>query len=259
MNETLKVLHNRVSLRNFDERKITDEHMEQIIDATIKAPTAGNQMLYSIILIEDEKTKEKLSVSCDNQPFIKKASHIMIFLADHTRWFDYYKVNGVKEFCNEKGLAFEAPQEGDLMLAIQDAVIAAQNAVIAAESMGIGSCYIGDILENYEFHKELLGLPDTVFPISMLVFGYYKENHNRVYRKRFNKDYIVFKEKYKKLNHEELNDMFAEHEKTFNPKNKFDGKNYAQAFYARKTGADFSKEMHRAIRVAMKQWDGRLL
>lgn len=32
-----------------------------------------------------------------------------------------------------------------------------------------------------------------------------------------------------------------------------------QAFYARKTGAAFSKEMARSARVAMKQWDGRLL
>lgn len=259
MNETLKVLHNRVSLRNFQDKKISEEHMDNIVDAMIKAPTAGNQMLYSVIVIEDEETKEKLSVSCDNQPFIKRASHIMIFLADHTRWFDYYKINGVKEFCKEKDLVFEAPQEGDIMLAIQDAVIAAQNAVIAAESLGIGSCYIGDILENYEYHKELLELPDTVFPITMLVFGYYKEEQKRIHRKRFNKDYVVFKEKYKKLDKEEIKDMFSEQEKNFDPNNKFGGKNYAQAFYARKTGASFSKEMHRSARVAMKQWDGRLL
>ena len=36
---------------------------------------------------------------------------------------------------------------GDLFLAMSDACIAAQNAVIAAQSLGIGSCYIGDIMD----------------------------------------------------------------------------------------------------------------
>ena len=54
------------------------------------------------------------------------------------------------------------PEEGDLFLASSDALIAAQNAVIAAESFGIGSCYIGDITEQYEVHKEMLNLPQYV-------------------------------------------------------------------------------------------------
>ena len=39
------------------------------------------------------------------------------------------------------------------MLAMADACIAAQNSVVAAESLGVGSCYIGDILENVEEHR----------------------------------------------------------------------------------------------------------
>ena len=64
------------------------------------------------------------------------------------------------------------PQEGDLFLACSDALIAAQTAVVAAESLGIGSCYIGDIMENYEAHRDLFGLPQYVFPICLLCFGY---------------------------------------------------------------------------------------
>jgi hypothetical protein len=39
-------------------------------------------MMYSILKITDEKIKETLSETCDNQPFIKKAKVILIFLAD---------------------------------------------------------------------------------------------------------------------------------------------------------------------------------
>ena len=48
-------------------------------------------------------------------------------------------------------------------------MIAAQNTVVAAESLGLGSCYIGDILENREYNKKLLSLPDYVVPVGMLV------------------------------------------------------------------------------------------
>ena len=127
---------------------------------------------------------------------------LLLFVADQHKWFDFYKKNGVKEFCEEqkeKGFCFEAPQESDLILASEDTMIAAQNAVIAAESLGIGSCYIGDIVENYEYHQKLFDLPEYVFPISLLCLGHYKPDHNRVFRKRFDPKFVVFEEKYHQL------------------------------------------------------------
>lgn len=223
-NPTLRLLHQRASLRVYDKRDISQETLDQILQAMMRAPTAGNQMLYSVIVVRDDVTKQKLAQSCDHQ-----------------------------------GLRFEAPQESDLLLAIEDAMIAAQNAVIAAESLGIGSCYIGDIMENYEFHRELFDLPDWAFPIGMLCLGYYRENHLKKLRPRFEQQYIVFDEKYRHLSADEYEQMFAEQAKSFSLQNPYHADNYAQAFYARKTGAAFSKEMARSARVAMKQWDGRLL
>lgn len=72
-------------------------------------------------------------------------------------------VKGMTQFI-EAGSEPRKPDVGDLMLAVSDAVIAAQNAVVAAESFGIGSCYIGDIIENYEEQRRLLQLPEYVFP-----------------------------------------------------------------------------------------------
>lgn len=258
-NSVLDVINNRTSLRVYDNREISQEILDKILHAAMRAPTAGNQMLYSILVVRDEQTRKLLSQSCDHQAFIATAPVILIFLADHQRWFDYYQLNDVAEYCDREGLQFEAPQESDLLLAIEDAMAAAQNAVIAAESLGIGFCYIGDIVENYEFHKELFDLPDWAFPIGMLCLGYYRENHLKKPRERFDKQYIVFEEKYKHLSPEEYQQMFAQREQTFHEDNPYHADNFAQAFYARKTGASFSKEMARSVRVAMKAWDGRLL
>lgn len=259
MNAVMKTILSRVSLRKYADKPISDFHLDQILEAAIAAPTAGNQCLYSILLIRDIKTKEALSLSCDHQPFIAKAPLIMIFLADQQKWFDYFKIKGVKTYSTRTGMTFEAPQESDLLLACEDALIAAQNAVIAAESFGIGSCYIGDIMENYEYHRELLGLNDWTYPICMICFGYYEEKPIKIDRKRFDREFLVFNDKYRQLTPAELEKMFFEREKEFVEKNNYGAENFAQMFYARKTGASFSKEMARSVRVALKKWDGRKL
>ncbi|MTI69863.1 MAG: nitroreductase [Firmicutes bacterium] len=259
MNDVLKTIDKRVSLRKYKDTQITDEHKERIIKSAMRAPTAGNMMLYSIITVEDDKKKEKLSKSCDNQPFIKNAPLVLIFLADMQRWYDYYKSCDVEKYCEDNDLEFRGPEVSDLLLASNDAIIAAQNAVIAAESLNIGSCYIGDIMENYEIHKEMLNLPDLVFPISMLCLGYYPEDSKRIIKPRFNKKYIVYNEEYKRLTNDEFKDMFSHLEKVIPDKNKFNAKNPGQFIYARKTGAEFSKEMVRSVNKALEKWDGKKL
>lgn len=256
-NETLETIRNRTSLRVYDSKPLSKEEEDVIIESAMKAPTAGNQMMYSMIIIRNEELKKKLSKLCDYQMFIANAPFVVVFVADHHRWYDYYRSNGVEEFAPSHNLKFTPPEESDLLLAIEDAMIAAQNSVIAAESMGIGSCYIGDILENYETIKELLQLPDETFPISLVCYGHYKEDHKKVVRKRFDRKYIVFEDTYKQLNDDEYKDMFKEREQMFLPQNKYAAKNYAQQFYAQKTGASFCDEMRRSVKVALKEWEGK--
>jgi len=163
MNEILRSLHARKSVRVFEDRAVEQHVKEQILAAAIQAPTAGNMSLFTILDITDPQKKACLAKSCDNQPFIATAPMVLIFCADYRRWYDVFR-----RFAQE----VRSPQMGDLFLAQADAIIAAQNAVVAAQSLGLGSCYIGDITEHYEYHKELLGLPKYVVPAAMLVMGY---------------------------------------------------------------------------------------
>lgn len=257
MNNVIETLHNRVSLRNFKDIPITDEDLNTILEAAMCAPTAGNMMLYSILVIKDDKTKQKLSITCDNQPFIGKAPVLLLFLADLQRWMDYFEYTDVKKLCKNKGIAFNGPEESDLFLACCDAMIAAQNAVIAGESLGIGSCYIGDIMENYETHVEMLDLPKWAFPIGLLCMGYYPDNYNRVHRSRFDKKYIVFEEKYKRLSHSDFEDMVVDTNNL--DYEKLGVENFGQYMYIRKKGADFAMEMARSVKVALENWKGEIL
>lgn len=257
MNQIIEVLKNRSSLRKYDNKMITDEDLDHILENTMRAPTAGNMMPYSIIVIKDELMKERLSHTCDEQSFIKNAPVLLVFVADYQKWFDYYRINDVEKFCQENGRSFNGPSSAHLFLALEDALIASENAVIASESLGIGSCYIGDIMENYETHQELLNLPKYAFPVAMLCLGYYPEGYKKTTKDRFDKKYIVFNETYQKLNNDEITSMFSDLNKRFSEKNSYNAKNYAQLHYAFKTSSDFSHEMERSINEVLKVWNGK--
>ncbi len=242
MNETIKQLHERVSVRAFEDKEIPADIKEEILNCAFQAPTAGNQMLYTILDITDQDLKEQLAITCDNQPFIAKAPLVLIFLADCHRWNDVYTYAGANP---------RKPQAGDFLLACQDAIIAAQNAVVAAQSFGIGSCYIGDILENAEKHRELLNLDEYIVPISMLVMGYPTEQQkNRTKPKRFEKQYIVQENTYKRLSETQIREMFAKSHSSEG----FDFDDYIKKFCSRKYMSDFSKEMSRSAKVYLDEF-----
>jgi len=257
MNETMGLLFNRKSVRAYEEKEISKDVKEKIFAATLRAPTAGNMMLYSIIEVKDQSVKDRLVKTCDNQPFIAKAPLVLLFLADYQRWYDYFRASGVEQICDQEGVSMRKPEEGDLFLACCDALIAAQTAVIAAESLGIGSCYIGDIMENYEEHKEMFGLPKYVFPISLVCLGYpTRQQQERKLTPRFDERYVIFEDRYSHFGKEEFEEMYRErHEQAFGERTEIKGaRNIGQMMYMRKFDSDFAREMNRSVRAMVQAW-----
>ncbi|MDF2487153.1 MAG: nitroreductase [Herbinix sp.] len=245
MNQTIKELIERKSVRVFEDRKISEEIKKIIIQTAFEAPTAGGMMLYSIIDVTDDQLKQQLAITCDDQPFILNAPLILIFLADYQRWYDSF----VQEGCQPR-----KPGEGDLLLACADAIIAAQNTVVAAQSLGIGSCYIGDILENCETVRELLQLPEYAVPAAMVVYGYPVESQiNRKKPVRFSEQYLVYENQYHRLSKEEQEQMH----RSRNQKAGIQDKNVAESITAlcnRKYMSDFSIEMNRSATEYLKNF-----
>ena len=251
-NTTIDLLESRRTIRTYSSKPLTQNEIDTIIQGAMRAPTAGNLMMYSIIQVSDQKLKDKLVKTCDNQPHIAKAPLVLLFLADMQRWWDYFKVSKVKEKCDEIGKKFQTPQESDLLLACCDALIAAQNSVIAAEALGIGSCYIGDIMENYEIHREMFNLPKWVFPITLLCYGRPKGDKNKIpLTTRFPQKFILFTNQYSRLSADNLIDMLKDDTRRIVAK---EAENMGQQLYLVKLGADYSVEMRRSVKAALNEW-----
>lgn len=233
MNEILRSLHARKSVRVFTGEPVTAEEKAALLNAAVQAPTAGNQQLYTILDITDQAKKEQLAVLCDNQPFIAQAEVVLVFLADCQKWYDAFRLGGC---------APRKPGLGDLLLAVSDANIAAQNAVVAGESLGLGSCYIGDVMEHREELRELLALPEYVFPAAMLVFGRpTQQQKDRPKPERVAMEHIVHENGYRTMDGAELKTMLE---------GKAGAVSYEQwlsAFCTRKYNSDFSREMSRSV------------
>ena len=67
MNEIMESLYQRKSMRAYEDREIPEEMKKLILKAASQAPTAGCQQLYTILDITDQKLKEALSESCEEQ------------------------------------------------------------------------------------------------------------------------------------------------------------------------------------------------
>jgi len=246
MNETIQSLFARKSVRQFEPRPIGLEEKTAILQSALQAPTAGNQNLYTILDITDAELKLALSEYCDNQPFIAKAPMALLFLADCRRWYDSYLYAGAEA---------RLPEEGDLLLAVADAVIAAQNTVVAAESLGIGSCYIGDILEQEEKVRKALYLDEFVFPAVFIVYGYPTQSQKELQKpKRPPLSCIVQENRYHRLGEKEHRRMFLDKGDIWEDD---EYEKFIRAFCNRKYMSDFAREMNRSVKRYLKHF-GRI-
>lgn len=242
MNQIIKELIERKSVRAYRDEKITLKEKNMILQSAIQAPTAGNMALYSIIDVQDQQLKDQLAKTCDHQPFISQAPLVLLFLADYQKWYDMYCTYHNEDFKLE---------EADMILALEDAMIAAQNAVVGAWSLGIGSCYIGDILENFEIHQELFDLPKYAVPATLVVFGKpTPQQQNRQKPPRFDINDMVSVNTYHHKSMDETKQMFIKQ----SGRSEQQLQSYIQAFAKRKFFAQYHQEMNRSVRKIIESW-----
>jgi nitroreductase len=198
MNETLETIHSLRTIHgNFSDRNISDEDLETILNASIRAANAGNMQTYSIVVINDRAVMKEL---CHYV-----GSIALIFCVDHNR-----VVNAAQYLKHP----FSPKTAGWFITGSTDAILAAQTAAIAAKSLGIdslftSSLYRGDFTRVYR----LLDIPEKYcFPLITLVLGY-PEKEPEFRKGRLSGTKIIHRGKYHRLTDDELSRMVQEYDK----------------------------------------------
>jgi nitroreductase len=153
MNETLKTLMNRRSIRNYKEEQIKDEELKIVLEAGMYAPSGGNQQSALFIVVQDKEVLKKIDAM--NAAIIGKDTHpyygaptVILVLADKTK-----------------------------ATPLEDASIALGNMFNAAASIGLGSCWVHRAKQMFESEegKTLLkeyGIEGDYIGVGACTLGY---------------------------------------------------------------------------------------
>lgn len=148
-----EVIERRYSLRDFDpSRDVTLENVEKILQAAIRAPSAGNMQSWFFAVVREEKRKEALARAALDQWFIAQAPVVVVVCADPSR------------------SAMRYGERGANLYYLQDTAAATENLLLAAVALGLGGCWVGAFQE--EEAARALDLPSHLRPVAIVPLGY---------------------------------------------------------------------------------------
>ena len=154
--DVFKAIQWRRSVRNFSNKKIEKEKLEQILDAARLAPSSCNSQSWHFVVIDDPSIIEMIpkQVALGDRMIVTWMKEAPCVIAG----------------CFTQAILHRISRMFDHNNHLIDISIAMTHICLAATALGIGSCFVG------WFHtkklKKLLGLPARFQIATLLVLGY---------------------------------------------------------------------------------------
>lgn len=157
MNETMKTILSRRSIRNYKKDQIKNEELQVILEAGKFAPSGMNKQPWHFTVVQNAEMLNKINYGCKAAMQKKDDKNFSAFYNAPTLII----LSG-----DEKAITSQ-----------YDCSIALENMFLAAESLGIGSCWIFSVQVslNTEAGQELkksLGIPEGYNVVCAGAFGY---------------------------------------------------------------------------------------
>ncbi|MEM1428968.1 MAG: nitroreductase family protein [Pseudomonadota bacterium] len=153
----------RGSCRAFSDRAVARGLSELLCAAALAAPTKSDLQQRDIVVLRDPEVKARFVALVGPDNWVADAPHFAVFCGNHRRQRMLHKLRG-HAFANDHLDAF--------FNATVDAAIALSAFVSAAEALGLGCCPISAVRNDAAGVSDLLALPDHVFPVAGLAYGY---------------------------------------------------------------------------------------
>lgn len=151
-----QTVRHRHSVRKYQpDMPVENEKLHAILETACSAPSAGDLQSYRIFVERSPERLQALQQAAHNQAFIAEAPVCLVFCSEPARSAERFG------------------ERGRTLYAIQDATIAASYAQLAIVAAGLGSTWVGDFDEQAV--RELLDLPATLLPVTLMSLGYAAE------------------------------------------------------------------------------------
>jgi len=153
----MDAIFKRRSIRKYTEQAVPEEYINELLEAGMCAPSAGNERPWHFIVITERFLLEGITKFHQHSRMLRQAPMAVVVCADIT--CDKYP-----------GMNFW----------VQDCAAATENILLAAQYKGLGACWLGvyPIEDRISGMRRLLGLPEHIIPFSAIAVGYPAEIKN---------------------------------------------------------------------------------
>lgn len=157
----------RTSIRQYKPDAVPQPLIDQLLDAAVSAPSAGNCQPWHFYVVRNAQAKEALCAGAYNQRFIQDAPVVIVVCAEPARSAERYASRGETLYC------------------LQDTAAATENLLLCAAQLGLGTCWCGAFDEDAV--RRALSLPQDRRPVAVIPVGYPKGIHPRAGRRPMKK------------------------------------------------------------------------
>lgn len=157
--DAMEAILTRRSIRKYTESAVPGDLIEEILEAAMAAPSAGNEQPWHFVVINK---RELLDAIPRFHPHSKMLKHAPVAVL----------VCGDLSLEKHKGYW------------VQDCSAATQNLLLAAHALGLGAVWLGVFPreERVKGLSKLLGLPENIVPLALVSMGYAAEEKPRADR-----------------------------------------------------------------------------
>ncbi|MFI3320859.1 MAG: nitroreductase family protein [Rikenellaceae bacterium] len=150
----LNAIMSRTSVRSYTSQAVETEKIETMLRAGMAAPTAGNRQPWEFVVVTDRATLDAIPPIIKGAHMAAKAQLAIVVCGDPSKSFP----GVLSEYW------------------VQDCSAVTENILLAAEALGLGAVWCGaypnDANDRVGKIRELLNLPEGIYPLSINVIGY---------------------------------------------------------------------------------------
>lgn len=142
----------RTSMRKYQDKKIDEPTIEKLLRAGMAAPTAGNKQPWHFVVCTDKEVLADVAAANPNGGMVAQAPLAIVVCGD-----------------KDKAFGGEAAE-----MWVQDCSAATENILLAAHGFGLGAVWTGiyPLKDRMSRLSEVLELPETIVPLSVVAIGY---------------------------------------------------------------------------------------
>lgn len=161
-----EAIHSQRSVRHFSTKPVHEELVEAILEAAIRAPSAGNHQPWHFIVIRDREAKRRLG-----QWYLDSWRHMVAAIDDASS--ESYRSGGdlARQMEDIPVLILACVNQGASTMG-SSIYPAVQNLMLAARGFGLGTVLTTNHMRFEQEVKVFLGIPEDVDTAALIPIGY---------------------------------------------------------------------------------------